>query len=252
MLKARKGEGLINSVIDKLPFESHLPGGYQYCGPGTKLKERLAQGQVGINKLDAACREHDIAYSNSEGNPRKRRLADLRLAEEAWKRVKASDSNWKEKVAAWAVTTAMKAKTKMGAGHKKSSELKKGISLAKKALRRIKPTSTVYKKTLAALKAAKLGVQKTKNPYPRVIPLPKKKGGVLPFLLSAIPALAALGSVAGGAASLVKTINDGKRATKELEEKVRHNKRMEEIAIGKGLYLKPWKGGLGLYVKSKN
>jgi len=253
--KTKGGGGLINKFIDKLPFELHLPGGYQYCGPGTKLKERIAQGQRGINKLDAACREHDIAYSTSGGDTEKRRLADLRLAEEAWKRVKASDSDWKEKTAAWTVTTAMKAKTKLGGGHRKKGRpagLRKGISLAKRALRDAKPTSSLYKKTLVALKAAKSGIHRTKKPYSRVIPVPKKKGGILPFLMAAIPALAALGSVAGGAASLVKTINDGKRATQELEEKVRHNKKMEEIAIGKGLYLKPWKGGLGLYVKSKN
>jgi len=256
--RIREGRGLINKIIDNLKFELHLPGNYQYCGPGTKLKERLAKGQLGINKLDEACLQHDIAYSTSD--LKKRQLADKQLAEEAWKRVKAPDSDWKEKAAAWAVTTAMKAKTKLGAGvgrrrrqKGRPAGLKKGMTLAKKALRDINPKSSLFKKTVAALKAAKSGIQKKgKTTYSRVIPLPKKKGGILPFLMAAIPALAALGSVAGGAASLVKSINDGKRATQELEEKVRHNKKMEEIAIGKGLYLKPWKGGLGLYVKPKN
>jgi hypothetical protein len=32
------GAGFVNSLINKLPVELHLPGGYQYCGPGTKLK----------------------------------------------------------------------------------------------------------------------------------------------------------------------------------------------------------------------
>ena len=49
----RRGKGLVNSIIDKLPVELHIPG-YQYCGPGTKLKERLARGDPGINPLDAA------------------------------------------------------------------------------------------------------------------------------------------------------------------------------------------------------
>jgi len=257
------GGGLLNKVIDKLPFELHLPGGYQFCGPGTRLKERLAKGQQGINQLDAACLQHDIAYAKSGGDPEKRRLADLKLTEDAWKRVKAHDSTWKEKAAAWAVTSAMKAKTKIGAGRRRkkkghrsagSAGLKRAMTLAKRALRNANPNASLYRKTLLALKSAKTGIsrQKNKKPYTRVIPIPKKKGGILPFLMAAVPALAALGSVAGGAASLVKTINDGKRASRELDEKVRHNKRMEEIAIGKGLYLKPWKGGLGLYVKSKN
>ena len=30
---------LVNKSIDLLPIELHLPGGYQYWGPGTKLKK---------------------------------------------------------------------------------------------------------------------------------------------------------------------------------------------------------------------
>lgn len=29
----KRGAGIINKIIDKLPFELHVPG-YQYCGPG--------------------------------------------------------------------------------------------------------------------------------------------------------------------------------------------------------------------------
>ena len=39
-----KGAGVINKIIDNLPFELHLPGGFNYCGPGTKLKLRLDRG----------------------------------------------------------------------------------------------------------------------------------------------------------------------------------------------------------------
>ena len=39
---------------------------YNYCGPGTKLEERLNSGDPKyrdpINKLDAICQQHDIAY----------------------------------------------------------------------------------------------------------------------------------------------------------------------------------------------
>ena len=56
-----RGKGLGNKIINNLPFELHLPG-YQYCGPGTKLTEPLARGDPGINPLDAACKDHDIAY----------------------------------------------------------------------------------------------------------------------------------------------------------------------------------------------
>ena len=53
----RRGKGLLNKVINKLPVELHILG-YQYCGPGTKLRKRLSRGDPGINPLDTACKEH--------------------------------------------------------------------------------------------------------------------------------------------------------------------------------------------------
>jgi hypothetical protein len=38
--KRKRGGGFVNSLINKLPFELHIPG-YNFCGPGTKLEERL-------------------------------------------------------------------------------------------------------------------------------------------------------------------------------------------------------------------
>ena len=99
---------LVNKSVDLLPVELHLPGGYRYCGPGTKLKERLARGDRGINKLDEACKVHDIAYATYSDNENRRR-ADKVLADSAWARVKSSDASLGEKASAWAVTTAMKA-----------------------------------------------------------------------------------------------------------------------------------------------
>lgn len=116
--QSHHGRGLIgdaiNKVIDVLPFELHLPG-YQYCGPGTNLSKRLKRGDPGINKLDSACKAHDIAYSRSS-DTEKRAIADKELAERAWERFKASDSSWGEKSAAWAITNIMKAKNKFGSG----------------------------------------------------------------------------------------------------------------------------------------
>lgn len=40
--------------------------GYKYCGPNTNLQEHLAHGERGINELDCACMEHDIAYTTSK------------------------------------------------------------------------------------------------------------------------------------------------------------------------------------------
>lgn len=111
-----RGKGLLNRAINALPFELHIPG-YQFCGPGTHLEKRLARGDQGINLLDAACREHDIAYSHSN-DLAKRHVADNILAAKARKRIIARDSTLGERAAAAAVWAAMKAKTKIGMGLK--------------------------------------------------------------------------------------------------------------------------------------
>ncbi|GBP18887.1 hypothetical protein EVAR_20418_1 [Eumeta japonica] len=78
------GSGVLNNLIDNLPFELHIPG-YNYCGPGTKLQKRLARGDKGINKLDEACKNHDIAYWLHK-DITNRNLADSKLAEIAHNR----------------------------------------------------------------------------------------------------------------------------------------------------------------------
>ncbi|KAG8309888.1 hypothetical protein J6590_074382 [Homalodisca vitripennis] len=44
-----EGKGLLNDIINKLPFELHAPKNwnldtYNYCGPGTQLDKRLVRG----------------------------------------------------------------------------------------------------------------------------------------------------------------------------------------------------------------
>lgn len=53
-----------NSLLDKSPIELHIQG-YSFCGPETKLRERLAKGEQGVNKLDKFCRTHDIKYAEN-------------------------------------------------------------------------------------------------------------------------------------------------------------------------------------------
>jgi len=60
----KTGSGVLNTLLNKLGNvmpEMHLPG-YNYCGPFTKLEERLARGDKPINKVDAGCQQHDIFY----------------------------------------------------------------------------------------------------------------------------------------------------------------------------------------------
>jgi len=116
---------LLNSAINKLPFELHIPG-YQFCGPGTRLRKRLEQGDRGINPLDAACHEHNIAYSRSNEQA-DRHAADRVLADRARERITAKDSKIGERAAATAVWAAMKAKTKLGMEMTKRKTKKKRL-----------------------------------------------------------------------------------------------------------------------------
>lgn len=231
-----------------MPFEAHLPG-YSYCGPGTKLKKRLARGDPGKNGLDKACKEHDIAYSENS-NLSDRHKADLRLANQAWGRVKSKDSSIGEKIAAWGVTNAMKAKVKLGLGLKSSKKKRKKkkcfksiISMVSKAVRLAKPPS-LQEAVNIALKSAK----KVKNyaQPPAVVPV-SHKGGVLP-LIPIFAGLSALGALSGGASGVINAITKARDASNQLAELKRHNRTIESIAIGKGLFLGAYKKGHGLYL----
>lgn len=254
------GLGIVNSVINKLPFELHVPG-YQYCGPGTRLKKRLARGDPGKNPLDTACKEHDIAYSNYKENLDKRHRADKLLQEAAWKRVKSSDATLGEKSVALLVTGAMKLKRKLGMGLKKKERkvkkvaLRKGIVLkARTALKQLKKIKNLKEGAKIALSAARMAVKtvggRKRVRAPRIIPI-SKQGGILP-LLPIFAGLSALGTLAGGAAGIVTAVNKTKNAQKQLDEAKRHNKTIESVLLGKkggGLYLQPHRQGLGLYLK---
>lgn len=237
-----KGRGLVNELINKLPFEAHLPG-YNYCGPGTKFEKRLLRGDKGINKLDEACMQHDIAYTKSS-DLKQRHKADLILRNMAKQRIQSKDASTGEKVASWIVNKVMKTKLRTGAGVKTFKSI---INKIHTQLKKRKP-----KNNDSAIKTAYLAAKKLFSKYkvrlPRVIPIPKT-GGILP-LIPIFAGLSALGSLAGGAAGIAKAVHDYKSAQANLQESERHNRMMESIALGKGLYLKPYKKGNGLFFKN--
>ena len=54
----KTGSDVFNTLLNKLSNvmpEMHLPG-YNFCGPFTKLDERLARDDAPVNKLDAGCK----------------------------------------------------------------------------------------------------------------------------------------------------------------------------------------------------
>lgn len=115
-----EGSGLLNDLINKLPFELHAPSNwkfdkYNYCGPGTKLDKRLKAGDKGINPLDDECMRHDLYYRDHE-KTEDRWVADKELQKAAWKRVKSSDADVNERLVGLATMGTMWAKRKLGMG----------------------------------------------------------------------------------------------------------------------------------------
>ena len=51
--------------LGKTGIEFHWPG-YQYMGPGTKSKKRLARADPGIDRLDKIAKQHGIDYARAK------------------------------------------------------------------------------------------------------------------------------------------------------------------------------------------
>ena len=212
----------LNKLLNNLKTEVHIPG-YKFCGPGTKLAERLARGDIPINRLDEACLKHDLEYSQASD----RREADLSLEKKALERVFSRDARIGERIAALGVVGAMKLKRKVGGG----------VLFTKK-----NKTMEEKRKKVVGGRKKKGGHLKKKTKKNRVIPVPEKMGGVVPML----PLIAGVGALA----SIAKLVNDVKTSKGQLAETARHNKYIEAIAArGKGFRLRPW--GYGLKNKKK-
>lgn len=142
----------------------------------------------------------------------------------------------------------MKSKLKAGAGARSFMSVIKKIQSQLKKLKN-KDNRTAINYAYAAAK--RIFKNKKGTRLPRCIPIPKY-GGIIP-LIPIFAGLSALGALAGGAAGIAKAVNDSKAAQKSLKEAERHNKIIESIALDKGMYIKPYKQGAGLYLKpSKN
>lgn len=278
--KKMKAFGLIDSIINKMP-EIHIPS-YQYTGPGTKLEKRLARGDPGKNKLDVACKDHDIAYAACEDS-KSRRKADKILIERAFKRIYSRDAKLGERAVALLVSGLMSAKvglTKIGLGlgggknrHKKMksrvnrskkrnsiafSELIRG---AKDGIKKVKLNdrnySSLNKTVKAAIRSAKDMKRGKTVKIPRVLKLPKF-GGNLQALLPILSGLSAIGSITSSAVGVVKAMKDIKNAKHLMEKNQRQytsgqQNMSREKKIGRALNLihKTSKNarGSGFYLK---
>ena len=65
--KGAAGGSFLNTLVNKLPFEIHLPG-HNLTGPGTKLYKRLnpdgtpKEWSIPINRVVNAAYHHDLCY----------------------------------------------------------------------------------------------------------------------------------------------------------------------------------------------
>lgn len=256
------GSGILNSMINKLPFELHMPG-YHYLGPGTKLQKRLERGDKPVNKLDDLAMQHDIAYSKSK-NLNDRHAADYALQEGAWNRVLDRDAGLGEKTVAWLTTNAMKAKRALGAGlltkfpvsiapgeqEKLASAVKAKKSVTIK-VNGARTKESVMNETYLPLTRSQISNLKKGGNRIRLSVAQVKKiktGGFLPCLLAAAPVVA-------GVAGTLANIYNNKKANDRMEaERERHNKEMEQLqrlALGKGVYINKKPKGSGVYINKK-
>ena len=115
----KTGSGVLNTLLNNLNNvapEMHLPG-YKFCGPFTKLKERLERGDVSINKMDKGCKQNDIFYRDHK-DTKERHVADKELANIAKERMYASDASIGEKTNSVLIRAAMNSKVAFGMGLK--------------------------------------------------------------------------------------------------------------------------------------
>lgn len=229
----------------------------------------MARGDRGINKLDEACREHDIAYAEHK-NSSERYKADKKLKSEAVKRIFARDSSLGERAAAATVSAAMQVKTnltKMGSGistrktrkvrrtcnkRNKTISFVKLVNGTKIGMRKAKPQTVQYA-VKAALKTAKTLKKGRKVNIPRLIKVPSTiSGGILP-IIPILAGLASVGALINSTAGVVKTIKEIRNNERAIAENPNRNWNVER-KVGKGLYLAPYAGknGKGLYLKPYN
>ena len=85
--KRTVGRGILNRVINALPFELHLPG-HNFTGPGTNLKKRLnpdltpKKWSTPINRIDLAAYNHDLCYMKHKDRKTRNEVCDKKMLKE--------------------------------------------------------------------------------------------------------------------------------------------------------------------------
>ena len=81
------GGSFLNSLVNKLPFEMHLPG-HNFTGPGTKLSKRLIsdgtpkEWSIPKNRVDNAAYHHDLCYLKHDDTKTRNEVYDKTMLDE--------------------------------------------------------------------------------------------------------------------------------------------------------------------------
>ena len=79
--KGVAGASFLNTLMNKLPLEMHLPE-HSFSGPGTKLYKRLnpdgtlKEWSLPINRVDNAAYHHDLCYSIHDDTKTRNEVCD--------------------------------------------------------------------------------------------------------------------------------------------------------------------------------
>ena len=81
------GGSFLNTLVNKLPFEMHLPR-HSFNGPRTKLYKRLNSDEtpkkwsIQINRVDNAAYYHDLCYSKHDDTKARNQVCDKTMLNE--------------------------------------------------------------------------------------------------------------------------------------------------------------------------
>ena len=85
--KGAAGGSFLNTLVNKLSFEIHLPR-HNFTGPGTKLYRRLLSDRmprewiIPINRVDNAAYHHDLCYSKHNDTRTRNGVCDKTMLNE--------------------------------------------------------------------------------------------------------------------------------------------------------------------------
>ena len=113
------GKGFMNSIINKLPFETHLPG-HNFTGPGTNLSKRLNKDGTPkswskpINRVDETAMHHDVCYAKNKNTGVRNRVCDKNMLDEL---ASIPNPTIRERFDRAIVSPIISTKMKLGMGH---------------------------------------------------------------------------------------------------------------------------------------